>query len=154
MTRFFVFLALFLAATPVLAALNSTMEVDLTSAITGNGSYSFAISLPSTNTNTLGYASREYSTVANRPQLIVTTSGAQALKPCSSGGRFSGSAGIRRLGWNLNDFCHLPLAVSSRRVAQPPLGHPGGELDARTEPKLFEDVAHVAVDGPFGDRKL
>jgi len=58
------------------AALNSTVEVDLTSAIAGNGAYSFAISLPSANTNTLAYTSREGSTVANRPQLIVTTSGA------------------------------------------------------------------------------
>jgi hypothetical protein len=41
--------------------------------ITGNGSYSFALSLPSSNTNTLGYASRQASTVANRPQLIITT---------------------------------------------------------------------------------
>ena len=40
--------------------------------ITGNGSYSFAITLPSSNTNTLGYASRE-ATVANHPQLIITT---------------------------------------------------------------------------------
>ena len=58
------------------AALNTTVDVDLTSAISGNGTYSFAISLPSANTNTLAYASREYSTVANRPQLLVTTSGA------------------------------------------------------------------------------
>ncbi|MEO7911346.1 MAG: Ig-like domain-containing protein, partial [Roseiflexaceae bacterium] len=62
-------------ATLGVAALNSTVEVDLTSAIGGNGSYSFAIGLPNANTNTLAYASREYSTVASRPQLIVTTSG-------------------------------------------------------------------------------
>jgi hypothetical protein len=41
--------------------------------ITGNGSYSFAIELPSSNTNTLGYASLQASTIANRPQLIITT---------------------------------------------------------------------------------
>jgi acid phosphatase type 7 len=52
-------------------ALNAVVEVDLTSAIAGNGAYCFAISLPGTNTNTLGYASRESSTTANRPQLIV-----------------------------------------------------------------------------------
>jgi len=54
-------------------ALNTTVEVDLASAITGNGSYSFAITLPAGNTNTVGYASRENSTVANRPQLVITT---------------------------------------------------------------------------------
>ncbi len=55
-------------------ALNQVVEVVLpVGTMTGNGSYSFAISLPSSNTNTLGYASRQASTVANRPQLIVTT---------------------------------------------------------------------------------
>ena len=54
-------------------ALNTAIEVDLGAAITGNGSYSFAIVLPAGNTNTVGYASRENSTVANRPQLVITT---------------------------------------------------------------------------------
>lgn len=54
-------------------ALNQFVEIDLTSAITGNGDYSFAITLPASNTNTLGYASRENSTAANRPLLIITT---------------------------------------------------------------------------------
>jgi len=54
--------------------LNQVVEVVLpVEMITANGSYSFAISLPSSNTNTLGYASRQASTVANRPQLIITT---------------------------------------------------------------------------------
>ncbi|HEU5103662.1 MAG TPA: DNRLRE domain-containing protein [Roseiflexaceae bacterium] len=52
-------------------SINAVVEVDLTGAVGGNGAYCFAISLPSTNTNTLGYASREASTLANRPQLIV-----------------------------------------------------------------------------------
>jgi len=47
------------------------LDLDLISAITGNGIYCFAISLPNTNTNTVGYASREASNVANRPRLIV-----------------------------------------------------------------------------------
>jgi hypothetical protein len=47
------------------------MDIDLTSVIAGNGTYNFAISLPSANTNTLGYASREASTVANRPKLTI-----------------------------------------------------------------------------------
>jgi hypothetical protein len=54
-------------------ALNSIAEVDLTSAIGGNGSYSFAITLPAGNTNTVGYASRESSSAGNRPQLVITT---------------------------------------------------------------------------------
>ncbi|MBK9711481.1 MAG: DNRLRE domain-containing protein [Kouleothrix sp.] len=54
-------------------AINTAVEVDLTSAISGNGTYSFAITLPSSNGNTLGYASKEASTVANRPQLMVVT---------------------------------------------------------------------------------
>ncbi len=55
-------------------ALNQVVEVVLpVGTITGNGSYSFAISLPSSNTNTLGFASRQASTVASRPQLIIST---------------------------------------------------------------------------------
>ncbi|HEU5098365.1 MAG TPA: Ig-like domain-containing protein, partial [Roseiflexaceae bacterium] len=56
-------------------ALNATVEVDLSAAIAGNGSYSFAITLPNANTNTLAYATRENSTATSRPQLIVTTGG-------------------------------------------------------------------------------
>ncbi len=55
------------------AAVNATMEIDLSSVIVGNGTYSFAIALPAGNTNTLGYASREASTVSTRPQLVITT---------------------------------------------------------------------------------
>ena len=62
-----------LLATLGAVTLNLSYEVDVSSAITGNGSYSFAITLPDTNTNTVGYASREASTTDNRPQLIVTT---------------------------------------------------------------------------------
>jgi hypothetical protein len=54
-------------------AVNTAIEIDLGTAITGNGSYSFAITLPAGNTNTVGYASRENSTAANRPQLVITT---------------------------------------------------------------------------------
>ena len=54
-------------------ALNTQIEVDLGGAIAGNGSYSFAITLPANITNTVGYASRESSTAANRPQLVITT---------------------------------------------------------------------------------
>src|SRR5262249_33897485 len=54
-------------------AMGAIVEVDLTGVVTGNGTYSFAISLPSANTNTLGYASREASTQANRPQLVIIT---------------------------------------------------------------------------------
>jgi hypothetical protein len=60
-----------LVATLGVVALNNVVELDLTGVITGNGTYSFAITLPNTNTNTVGYASREASTAANRPQLIV-----------------------------------------------------------------------------------
>jgi unsaturated chondroitin disaccharide hydrolase len=54
-------------------ALNQVVEVDVTTAIGGNGAYSFAISMPSANTNTVGYASRENSTAASRPQLVIVT---------------------------------------------------------------------------------
>jgi hypothetical protein len=54
-------------------ALNTQIEVDLGGAIAGNGSYSFAITLPANITNTVGYTSRESSTAANRPQLVITT---------------------------------------------------------------------------------
>jgi len=64
---------------PVLASLgavasNRVVEVALPAGtITGNGSYSFAITLPSTTTNTLGYASGQAKKTANRPQLLITT---------------------------------------------------------------------------------
>ncbi len=55
-------------------ALNQVVEVVLpVGTITGNGSYSFAITLPSSNGNTLGYASREEPNTADRPQLIIST---------------------------------------------------------------------------------
>jgi hypothetical protein len=54
-------------------ALNQAVEVDVAGAIGGNGAFSFAISMPSANTNTVGYASRENSTAANRPRLVITT---------------------------------------------------------------------------------
>jgi hypothetical protein len=53
--------------------LNEVVEVVPAGTITGNGSYSFAITLPSANSSTLGYASRQASTAANRPQLVLTT---------------------------------------------------------------------------------
>ncbi len=61
---------------PRLASLGSVtagdvVTVDVTSAVTGNGAYSFAISPLAGNTNTVGYSSRDASLIANRPQLIV-----------------------------------------------------------------------------------
>src|SRR4029078_499133 len=56
-------------------ALNSTVEIDLASVIPGNDSFSFAISLPNSNSNTLGYASKEATTTSQRPQLIIVTAG-------------------------------------------------------------------------------
>jgi hypothetical protein len=63
---------------PVLATLgavtlNSVVEVDVSSLVVGNGSYSLAITLPLANVNNLGYASREASTISTRPQLVITT---------------------------------------------------------------------------------
>jgi hypothetical protein len=54
-------------------ALDTTVEVDLTAAISGNGTYSFAISAPASNTNSLAYASREATIAGTRPQLAITT---------------------------------------------------------------------------------
>jgi unsaturated chondroitin disaccharide hydrolase len=51
--------------------LNAAVEVDLTPAVAGNGTYSFAIAMPGTNTNNLAYASREATTVTSRPRLDV-----------------------------------------------------------------------------------
>jgi hypothetical protein len=53
--------------------ISTLIEVNLGAAINGNGKYSFAITLPASVTNTVGYASRENSTAANRPQLVITT---------------------------------------------------------------------------------
>jgi hypothetical protein len=49
------------------------VELDVTSQVLGNGSYSFALVMPSGNGNTVGYASREHATTSYRPQLVVTT---------------------------------------------------------------------------------
>jgi hypothetical protein len=50
--------------------LNTTTVVDVSSAVTGNGTYTFVVTTPRTTANK--FASRESST--NRPQLTVTTS--------------------------------------------------------------------------------
>jgi cellulose 1,4-beta-cellobiosidase len=55
-------------------ALNTFQDITLpVGTVTGNGTFSFAMQVPASVTNTLGYASRNHATVANRPQLIVTT---------------------------------------------------------------------------------
>src|SRR3954451_4737581 len=60
-------------ATVAAVALNQVVEVDVTPAITANGAVSFAITVPATTANTLGYATRNATTAANRPALIVQT---------------------------------------------------------------------------------
>ena len=52
-------------------AAGQVVEIDLTPAITGNGSYSFAIT--SAVSDSVWYATKENSTAANRPQLVITT---------------------------------------------------------------------------------
>jgi hypothetical protein len=52
-------------------AANAVVEIDVAAAIAGNGTYSFAIALPITNTNTVGYASKENTTATKRPQLVI-----------------------------------------------------------------------------------
>jgi len=53
--------------------LNTTVEIDVSSVVTGNGTYSFAIVPQAGNANTVQYASRENSTISARPKLEVTT---------------------------------------------------------------------------------
>jgi hypothetical protein len=53
-------------------AVGQVVELDLTPAIRGPGNYSFAITSDPANLNTVAFASRENSTVGNRPQLLVT----------------------------------------------------------------------------------
>jgi unsaturated chondroitin disaccharide hydrolase len=60
-------------ATLSAVALNQIVEVDVTGTVGGSGAVSFVISMSSTNTNTVGYASRESSTAANQPQLVIAT---------------------------------------------------------------------------------
>ncbi|HEX2105388.1 MAG TPA: galactose oxidase-like domain-containing protein [Solirubrobacteraceae bacterium] len=61
-------------STPVARAgpttVNTWKELDVTSAVTGNGEVSFA--LTTTSSDSQYYASREATTAANRPQLVVT----------------------------------------------------------------------------------
>ena len=42
------------------------------------------------------------------------------------------------------------FSVLSRHV-QPPFGHPGGDLGARTKAQFSEDLADVVVDRLLGD---
>jgi hypothetical protein len=65
-------------------AINQIVEANLTTAIKGNGVYSFAISSPPTNSNTAGYGTRENSTVALRPQLILTLADGTATQPTAT----------------------------------------------------------------------
>lgn len=53
-------------------AVGQVVEVDLTPAVHGQGRYSFAITSEPSNGNTVGFASRENSTTAYRPQLLIT----------------------------------------------------------------------------------
>jgi hypothetical protein len=53
-------------------SLGQVVELDVSSLISGNGSYSFAIIPASGNGDIVGYASREHSTTASRPQLVLT----------------------------------------------------------------------------------
>jgi hypothetical protein len=54
-------------------AVGEVLEFDLTSAINGNGSFSFALLHEYMNSNIVGYASREHTTSASRPQLLIAT---------------------------------------------------------------------------------
>jgi hypothetical protein len=51
-------------------AANTWLEFDVTPFVTGNGTYNF--SLAQTTSDGVDIRSREYTTVANRPQLVVT----------------------------------------------------------------------------------
>ena len=53
-------------------AVGQVVELDLTPAVHGPGSYSFAITSEPSNGNTVGFASRENSTTTYRPQLLIT----------------------------------------------------------------------------------
>jgi photosystem II stability/assembly factor-like uncharacterized protein len=70
-------------------SINTWVEVDVTSAVTGNGTFSFAVS--GNSSNVVDYSSSEG---ANPPQLVVTASGAaaevvshEAMSPADSRGR-------------------------------------------------------------------
>jgi len=65
-------------------ALNQVVEVDVTAAIKGNGAYSFALTAAPANLNTVGYASRQNSVAANRPQLIVTLPSGTSTQPTAT----------------------------------------------------------------------
>jgi hypothetical protein len=65
-------------------ALDATVEINLTGTITGNGIYNFAITLPSNITNGLAYASREASSVATQPQLVITTANGESAATATS----------------------------------------------------------------------
>jgi hypothetical protein len=51
-------------------ATNTWVEYDVTAAVSGNGTVSFV--LATTSSDGLDVRSREYNTIAQRPQLVVT----------------------------------------------------------------------------------
>jgi hypothetical protein len=53
-------------------AVGQVVELDLTAAVRGPGTYSFAITGDPLNLNTVGFASRENSTTTSRSQLLIT----------------------------------------------------------------------------------
>lgn len=65
-------------------AVGQVVELDLTPAVHGPGSYSFAITSDPANTNTVGFASRNNSTAASRPQLLVTLQSGTAQSAATS----------------------------------------------------------------------
>jgi hypothetical protein len=65
-------------------AVNQTVEIDVTSAVKGNGAFSFAISGAANNTNTVAYASRESGDATLRPQLTVTLAGTTSTQPTAT----------------------------------------------------------------------
>ena len=80
-------------------ATNTWVEYDVSQFVTGNGTYSFA--LATTASDGVDFRSREHTTTTERPELVVTTSGADTQKPAPPGGlTATGSTGQVALGWN------------------------------------------------------
>src|SRR6185503_15670409 len=61
---------------------NTWVEYDVKSLVTGNGTYTFNVAGPSTDG--IDFRSREYTTTTDRPQLVLTT-GVDSAKPTAPG---------------------------------------------------------------------
>ncbi len=124
-------------------AVAQVVEADVTPAIKGNGTYSFAINPLSGVTNTVAYAARESSDVATRPQLVIVLQGDTSATQPSSG----------YLGSSAELAQRAQMAAQGvepyRSAANDAIGFANGKLSSTPAPQ--EPLNIPGTEGPFVD---